>query len=446
MVDRNGSTAPVRAANALTARWAATCDGGSTVLSGAGVWPLLAALQGGASGTTLAELTTATGLPGAGVPGDEPSAGATGTGAARERPLAGARELWEVLGGAGDVRAALGLWWRAELALRAEWVAGLPAGSRGELTGEPKVDQERLDGWVAERTGGLLDRMPVLVTPETLLVLASALTVRTGWARRFEDGPLRAAGGPWRELGELAGLTRSGTDLDAVAVLDTPAGDITTLAVRGTGDVDVHLFLGEPDRPAGEILPAALTALPLTNPANPAALPGTDSADLPTSARSDSAGAGGGGVRRGRELVSGVGAPGVRVVERPSFSGEPGLVVRCVRFRVSGEHDLLARAELFGLRSASDAEAARFPGISGTPLVVSAARQDAVATFSATGFEAAAVTGLAMRPTAAPAGTARTVELTLDRPHGFAAVHRPSGLVLVAGWVADPEQAPAGRF
>jgi hypothetical protein len=427
MVDRNGSTGPVRAANALTARWARTWDGGSTVLSGAGVWPLLAALQGGASGTTLTELTTATGLPDDGA-------------------LAGARELWEVLGGAADVRAALGLWWRAELELRAAWVAGLPAGSRGELSGEPKVDQDRLDEWVAERTGGLLEQMPVRVTSRTLLVLASALTVRTGWARRFQDGPLRAADGPWRELGELAGLRRSGTDLDEVAVLDTPVGPVTALAVRGAGDVDVHLLMGEPERAPGEILSAGLAALPTPQPPGGPGSGGPGSGMAAGSAAGPMAGPEVGGVRWGSGLGVGAVAPGVRVVERPSFSGEPGLVVRCVRFRVGGEHDLLAEAELFGLGAASDEDTAEFPGISGSPLMVSAARQDAVATFSATGFEAAAVTGMAMTPTAAPAGTARTVEVTLDRPYGFAAVHRPSGLVLVAGWVGEPERASAGRF
>lgn len=386
------SSEVVRAANALTARWAAEGTSGSTVLSGAGVWPLLAALQDGAAGTTLTELSAATGL------GDA--------------ALAGARELWSVLGGATDARVALGLWWRAVLELRPEWVAALPAGSHGELTGDPGGDGKRLDDWVREQTGGLLERMPVRVTNETLLVLASALTVRTRWAEEFEDQRLLAADGPWQDLGALAGLGRSSADLDAVAVLDTPAaGPLTALTVRGAADVDVQLLLGEPDRDAGEVLSAGLAAL-----------------DDPP------------GVRRGSGLPVGTEAPGLRVTESMSFTREPALLARCVRFRVSAEHDLLAGAELFGLRSAGDAKVAEFPGISATGLVVSDARQDAVATFSATGFEAAAVTAMAMRASAAPAATARTVEVTFDRPFGFAAVHRPSGLVLVAGWVADPER------
>jgi hypothetical protein len=410
--------APVRAANGLTERWAGGWRGGSTVLSGAGVWPLLAALAGGASGSTLAELSAAVG-----VPGDE--------------ALAAARRLWEVLAASSDVRVALGLWRRAELALDAGWAGALPAGVHGELTGDAAADQERLDAWVVEQTGGLLTRMPVALTWDTVLVLASALTVRTRWVEPFEDVPLWAGSGPWQGLGELAGLTRTGDDLNAVAVENTAAGPLTTVVVRGAGDVDVHLLLGEDDRSPGAVLSAGLAALP----AGPAPDHGTSSSGGPASG--GRAALGGGAVGWGSELAVGAVGPGLRVVERPSASGEPGVVVRCVRFAVAGKHDLLARAELFGLRAASDAGTASFPGVSPTPLMVSRARQDATATFSATGFEAAAVTSMRMRPTSMPANTARTVEVTVDRPFGFAAVHRPSGLVLVAGWVAEPT-TPAG--
>ena len=32
----------------------------------------------------------------------------------------------------------------------------------------------------------------------------------------------------------------------------------------------------------------------------------------------------------------------------------------------------------------------------------------------------------------------KVVEVVFDRPFGFIAVHRPSGLAVVAGWVASP--------
>ncbi|GGV14111.1 hypothetical protein GCM10010182_38300 [Actinomadura cremea] len=34
------------------------------------------------------------------------------------------------------------------------------------------------------------------------------------------------------------------------------------------------------------------------------------------------------------------------------------------------------------------------------------------------------------------------LDVTFDRPFGFLARHRPTGLVLLAGWVADPDPWP----
>jgi hypothetical protein len=36
-----------------------------------------------------------------------------------------------------------------------------------------------------------------------------------------------------------------------------------------------------------------------------------------------------------------------------------------------------------------------------------------------------------------PGHRARRIELVFDRPFGFIAAHRDTGLALVAGWVAD---------
>jgi hypothetical protein len=43
------------------------------------------------------------------------------------------------------------------------------------------------------------------------------------------------------------------------------------------------------------------------------------------------------------------------------------------------------------------------------------------------------------RAAAMPQGTVPMIMATFDRPFGFVGVHRPTGLVLVAGWVAEPE-------
>jgi serine protease inhibitor len=73
--------------------------------------------------------------------------------------------------------------------------------------------------------------------------------------------------------------------------------------------------------------------------------------------------------------------------------------------------------------------------LSPQPLAVGQARQSVMARFSATGFEAAAVTAMAMAPGSAPTPGAKSLLVSLEQPFGFIAVHRPTGTPVVAGWV-----------
>jgi hypothetical protein len=376
------------AANALTARWAATLDGGQTVLSGAGVQPLLALLARYAAGPARDELLAVAG-----------SGSVAGEGSG--------------LLDSPTTRLAVGVWSRHDLPLTARWRAEVPGSLRGQLTGDPAVDQPVLDRWAAERTDGLVPALPVTVDRGTLLVLASALVVVTRWAEPFTDGWCRPGAGPWRGR-DLAGLHRRTFDLEALRVARTPVGALTLLTVRGDEGVDVMLALGPEGAGAAQVLPAAVTALDrIADGAGP------DPADLD--------------------------GPGISVQVVPAPDDRPELVVSTVGFTVRSGHDLLRRPELFGLCAATDGTSGHFPGISPAPLVVSQARQDAVATFGARGFRAAAVTAIATRAGAAPGRDdrrKRRVRLDVDRPFGFLAVHRPTGLVLVAGWVTDPDPHP----
>ncbi len=382
-------SAGIRGVNALTARWAQAREGTSTTLSGLGVWPLLALLAPGADDTVRAELEGATGV------------AAAGSGAA-------ARELLDLLSGTAAVRAALGLWTRAELPLEPAWVDQLPPATRGTLTGDPATDTAALDAWADRETDGLIERMPITLDADIALVLASALLVRTEWEHLFADGRWPVDHGPWAGS-TLATLTRTTTDLDDVYVADTAAGPLSVTRVAGSDGIDVHLVIGEEHRPAGDVLAAGIGAI---------------GDDVPRTC--------------GAALADGEPGPGVQVRQAPSASGTPTVRLRTVRFTVDGDHDLLGHAELFGLATAR--EGGHFPGVSARPLALGQAQQRATATFSARGFEAAAVTAMAM-PTARAVRerTARRVDVSYDRPFGFVATHRPTGLVLVAGWVADPD-------
>ncbi|MER5335793.1 hypothetical protein [Micromonospora sp. NPDC002717] len=361
------------AANALTARWASTLDGEQTVLSGAGVYPLLALLAPYAAGP------------------------------ARDELLAVAPDPARFdLDRSPTTRLALATWARRDLRLTDRWLREVPAAMRGELTGDEAQDQRALDEWAATHTDGLVPRMPVPVTPDTAMVLASALSLLTEWAEPFRDARCEPADGPWRGR-RLAGLGRLSHDLDALRVADTAAGPLSLLTVRGTEDVDVVLALGAPGRTAAEVLPAAIGGL-----GAPAALP---------------AAAG----------------PGVTEQVVDAYDDRPELYVSTVGFTVTADHDLLKRPATFGLATATG-DGDHFPGIARL-LSVSQARQSATATFSATGFRAAVVTALSTRAGSAPprlTARRRRVRLDVDRPFGFLAVHRFTGLVLLAGWVTDP--------
>ncbi|MFF1682975.1 serpin family protein [Streptomyces sp. NPDC058256] len=390
------TNATIRAVNGLTARWAAQTSGG-TVFSAAGVWPLLAFLADGAGGAARAELAEAVGLPA----GEAAGAG---------------RELLSALGGIRGVDAALGLWSRRTLPVREEWAAGLPADTFGVLSGDVAADKAALDAWASKRTGGLIERMPVALDEETLLVLASALALRTEWLRPFEPGYMSAASGPWKDL-QLAGLWRTTSLLDRIGVADTPEGAVTELKVLGTTGVDIHLLLGEERMSAGQVLAAGVDILGRRHRAVP-----------------------------GDQLPYGETGPGLDVrrvrCHRPT---PPSLTVATVAFDFSAEHDLLEQPRLFGLGTATDDSRGHFPGVSAEPLAVGSARQAATTSFTDKGFRAAAVTaisavgGAAPSERPAPRHVTTEIDAVFDRPFGFLALHRTSRLVLAAGWVTDPE-------
>ncbi|MER8009009.1 serpin family protein [Streptomyces sp. NPDC094149] len=358
---------------------------------------MLGLLADGAGGAARTELVEALGVP-------DGQAGAA------------ARELLGAMGAMRGLDRALGLWTRRTLELREAWAAGLPAGAHGVLTADPVADKAALDAWAAERTGGLIERMPVALYEDTDLVLASALALRTRWLRPFTERATEPEAGPW--FGRtLLGLHRRTEVLDRIGVADTRWGHVTELKVLGDNAVDVHLLLGEERMTAGQVLAAGVDVLARRCPVLP-----------------------------GPALPYGEAGPGLRVVKELSTRPlPPSLDVRTVAFGVTAEHDLLARPELFGLGAAMlDHTPGPFPGISGDPLFVGSARQSAMARFFAHGFEAAAVTAFGMPGGAMPRlrWATTVVEAVYDRPFGFLALHRHSRLVLAAGWVTDPQPYP----
>ncbi|MBK3581753.1 proteinase inhibitor I4 serpin [Streptomyces sp. MBT65] len=382
----------VDAVNRLTARWADATTGG-TVFSAAGVWPLLAFLADGAAGAARAELSDAMGV-------------------AADQAGAAARELSALMRAMPGLNSALGLWTRRELAVREEWLAGLPADTHGVLTEDLPGSQRALDAWAAERTDGLVERMPVALDQDVLMVLASALALRTEWPRPFSELMLRPDAGPWQGR-QLTGLRRTGVRLDRAGVASGPRGRVTEVKVPGDNGIDVHLLLGEQRMTPGQVLGRGVDVLARR-------LPVVASGQLP----------------------HGDVGPGLRVEQhRCAAPQQPELTVTTVAYDMRARHDLRELHGLFGLTTAMDSRGGHFPGISPSPLAVGQAEQSAVAQFGALGFRAGAVTAIAPGPGGSRPDlrhTTTVVTARFDRPFGFLAVHRESRLVLTAGWVTDP--------
>ena len=371
----------VQAANALTGKWCAQLGSDDFALSGAGLWPLLALLASAADEQARAELAAALGRP-------------------AESAQQDALELIDVLRAGVSTTAALGLWTRKDIPLHAEWASGLPDGVVQTLT-----DQAALDRWASEETGGLINKFPLTITPATALVLASALAARVKWRQPFDSSPRdghRESTDPDQQW-----LSRTTYDLSAAAVLD---GTVTRVVVKGDGDVDVHLLIGGQ---SSEVLAAGLRELS-----------GEAQVCLATDLDSDGSG----------------------LTVRRVQSSRPGdmLHVELPSFAITAHHDLLQHVDLFGLRALTDSATSHLPLLSPAPLFVSQGAQDVLARFFAEGFEAAAVTAFEVMLTGAPLEDrfeVTYVDVTFDRPFGFIAVHRPSRLAVVAGWVNSPFEA-----
>ena len=362
----------VRAVTGLSVRWAERLQGGSTAFSGLGVWPLLAILATAADEPGRAELAEAAGI--------DPETGSQQ-----------ARELIETLDGSADLHAALGIWVADDLKLAESFGEVLPPALRGTLTHDAARDKAMLDGWVREHTDGLIEQMPLTVTPDLVLALASALSLRTTWTRPFAQN-------------ERGRLSRTDFDLSTFALYD----DLAAITVAGTEDVDVRLGLGTPDARASQVVARLLS---------PQGTPADGAAVLERT-------------RPGTEI-----RPGLAVVT--STARRPDLELTLPAFEVRADHDLMDNADLFGLRAVSEHPkgTGHFSRLSPELLEVSQARQTVFARFFASGFEAAAVTAVGMVRMAMATPENKRLRISLDRGFAFAAVHRPTGLPIVAGWI-----------
>jgi hypothetical protein len=323
------------------------------------------------------------------------------------------------------VAAAAGVWHRGALSgVQARWMAGLPA----DVQTGPLTSQAALDDWARRHTFGLIERFPIDLDPSIYLVIATALATRVSWERPFDLAPASALGpsSPW--VTELTRVLRTpdGPGHEQFVAATQAAGDVAVHAAWARDGLLVTSVAADPSLPAGDVLAAAYELAPA----------------LATRARV---------ARRSLfDLPLGEG-PLWSITETTAGSSGAAREERCTAvlpaWTAESKHNLGGSELGFG-----DAVRALAPG---DPWQ---ATQVAMARYTRVGFEAAAVTAIAVGVSmyTSRTGLVRTAELRFGHPFAVVAVtaDRPgpgrsagqdpspwSGLPVFSAWVAQPEDA-----
>jgi hypothetical protein len=287
------------------------------------------------------------------------------------------------------------------------WRQDLPdAVTTGDLPG-----QAGLDAWAREHTFGLIDRFPI-ARDDLYLVLATALATKVSWQVPFGLAPAASLGeeSPWAAELERVLQSPARPAGHSVFVTDTKqAGEVIVHVAAAADGLEVTSVAALPDVPPGGVLAAAYdlgcrhAVGSYTDARVAASLPLGETA-----------------------LWS------VRQVTAESDSYYAVLPA----WSASSDHDLAAPG--LGFEAAKSA------------LVHNddpwQARQSAMARYSRTGFEAAAVSAFAVALSVRLPAQHREVVLRFGHPYAVVAVATGGaagwdGLPVFSAWVAEPENA-----
>ena len=303
-------------------------------------------------------------------------------------------------------------WWTAPGA-RSDPIRHRLARLPREVTVGDLPSQAEADLWASEHTLGLIDRFPTRLRPEMLLVLASALATKVSWSSPFGLASADELGGesPW--AASLNVVLRSRSD-HRVGLFSSPIGILGVHVASAHEGLDVHSVIGPPDVPATEVIAAWLGGATAT----------CDVSELDL----------GDGHAWSLTEAEGYGATAVSSAVLPAWSS-------------SSEFDLMDHTLGFGTAMALLDEDLPKPA----PLVE--ARQVALAEYTRTGFQAAAVTIEVVASAALRPCLQRRLTVRFNRPFAvFAtAVHRRGtrtgplspwhGLPAFSGWITTPTDA-----
>jgi hypothetical protein len=311
------------------------------------------------------------------------------------------------------------------------WLRSLPAQvEQGDIP-----TQAAADGWAREHTYGLVERFPLELTSDVVLVLATALATRISWMMPFDVVPARA-------LGERSDWSRRLT-----SVLRTPERSWSAAYITSTeraGDVAVHV--GHARNTAG--ITQSLEVVSVIG------APDVAPPDVMASAyeiASDFAEHGPTGHPSLFDLPVGDGHSWTIREEPDDGSGRSEHWTAVLpAWSADDDHDLLARDLGFG--AALHAVAALLPPDG----YQYEAKQSVVARYDRQGFEAAAVTAMGIRVSAQVhrSGMRRVAELRFGHPFAVVAVTVDArshgsdvsygawhGVPVFSAWIAEPEDA-----
>ena len=295
------------------------------------------------------------------------------------------------------IAAATAAWTRDAPPAAARWLAALPASvERG-----PVPSQDAADAWARRHTLDMIDHFPLTLDHTVLCVLANALATRINWTHPFTTTGSHAFRSEWRA--RVATVLRTPDRGHACAIARHPAaGEIGIHRAHAEG-LAVTSVIAAPHVPAEAVVAAAHDAA--RDRVEHLSLADLPLGDGPAWTVTESTGTG--------DRVSAV---------LPAWSA-------------TSEHDL--RGPSFGFAGAA-AVLGRLFGAAAWD-----ATQAATARYHREGFEAAAVTAVAVRMSFRPPGKRREAELRFDHPYAVVATATGdgpwAGLPVFSAWVTDPE-------
>ncbi|MFF9689293.1 serpin family protein [Streptomyces sp. NPDC014623] len=330
----------------------------SFVCAPAGLWLALTAVAAGARTETAAELRALLGVAG-------PEAAHVVTGAAR---------AW---GRTEALNVATRVW--NGVPLHPEYEQSLPDVAFGP------VDVAEIDAWVRERTGGLIERLPLDLGGAVALALVDVLALKAFWETAFDvtrtrDAPFTDAAGTSTPVATMH------APVGPADVWTVPGAYVVELRCRaepgGPAPVRARFVLGEPDEGAARVLPLAWA---------------------PEEARA------------------------------PLHADAVTLALP--RFTLRTNHRVTDHLPALGVRLATDPAAADLSGLAPVPLCITEVVQEAVVKVAEKGVEAAAVTVVATRSSVP--GPRVVKHIAFDRPFGVVVLDGSSDVPLFTGWQAD---------